>query len=97
MQVHITGRQVTITDAVREHIYEKIQRSLSGLTRVQDIQVTLELQKRTHTVGIVVTGKNHIHLEAEESSDNMYKSIDQAIDKIERQLRKSREKVQDHH
>jgi putative sigma-54 modulation protein len=97
MQVHITGRHVTITDAVREHIYQKIERSLSGLSRVHDIQVTLDLQKRTHMAGIVVTGKDHIHLEAEEESDNMYKSIDQAIDKIERQLRKLREKVQDHH
>ena len=97
MQLHITGRHVEITDGIREHIYAKIERSLSGLTRVQDVQVVLELQKRTHTAEVIVKGKNHIHLEAEESSENMYTSIDQAIDKVERQLRKLRDKIQDHH
>lgn len=97
MQLHITGRHVEITDGIREHIYAKIERSLSGLTRVQDVQVVLELQKRTHTAEVIVKGKNHIHLEAEGASENMYTSIDQAIDKVERQLRRLRDKVQDHH
>ncbi|MDH3345843.1 MAG: ribosome-associated translation inhibitor RaiA [Kiritimatiellaceae bacterium] len=97
MQVHITGRNVPITDSIREHIYEKIERCWSGLSRVHDVQVILELQKRTHTSEIVVTGKDHIHIEAKEESENMYTSIDQSIEKIERQLRKKREKVQDHH
>ena len=97
MQVHITGRHVEITESIREHIFAKIERCLSGLTRVQDVQVVLELQKRTHTAEVIVKGKNHIHVEAEEESENMYTSIDQAIEKVERQLRKLREKVQDHH
>jgi len=97
MQVHITGRHVEITDGIRDHIYAKLERSLSGLSRVQDVQVVLELQKRTHTAEVIVKGKNHIHIEAEEASENMYTSIDQAIEKVERQLRKRREKIQDHH
>ena len=97
MQVHITGRHVEITDGIREHVYAKIDRSLSGLTRVQDVQVVLELQKRTHTAEVIVKGKNHIHVEAESMSENMYTSIDEAVEKVERQLRKLREKVQDHH
>jgi putative sigma-54 modulation protein len=97
MQVHITGRHVEITDSIREHIYAKIDRSLSGLTRIQDVHVVLELQKRTHAAEVVVKGKNHIHVEAESTSENMYTSIDEAVEKIERQLRKLREKVQDHH
>jgi len=97
MQVHITGRHVDITDAVREHIYDKVQRSLGSFTRVHDVEMVLEVQKRTHMAEVVVKGKDHIHLEAEEESDNLYKSIDQAIEKVERQLRKSRDKVQAHH
>lgn len=97
MQVHITGRHVEITEGIREHIYAKVERSLSGLTRIQDVQIVLELQKRTHTAEVIVKGKNHIHVEAEASSENMYTSIDDAIEKAERQLRKLREKVQEHH
>lgn len=97
MQVHITGRHIEITDGIRDHIYSKLDRSLSGLTRVQDVQVVLELQKQTHMAEVVVKGKNHIHVEAEAKSENMYTSIDKAVDKAERQLRRRREKVQDHH
>lgn len=97
MQVHITGRHVEITDAIRDHIYAKVERCLSGLSRIHEVQVVLELQKRTHTAEVIVKGKDHIHVEAEEKSENMYTSIDQAVEKVERQLRKLREKVQDHH
>ncbi|QHI70254.1 ribosome hibernation-promoting factor, HPF/YfiA family [Tichowtungia aerotolerans] len=96
MQVHITGRHVEITEGIREHIYAKADRSLSGLSRIQDVQVVLELQKRMHTAEVVIKGKN-LHVEAESTSQNMYTSIDEAIEKAERQLRKLREKVQDHH
>jgi putative sigma-54 modulation protein len=97
MQMHITGRHVEITDGIREHIYAKVEHSLSGLTRIQDVHVVLELQKRMHTAEVVVKGKDHIHVEAEATSENMYTSIDEAVDKTERQLRKLRDKIQDHH
>ncbi len=97
MQVHITGRQVHITEAIREHVYEKIERSFHGLSQIHEVNVILDLEKRDYVAELVVTGKDHIHLEAEESSDNLFKSIDQAIEKIERQLRKMREKLQSHH
>lgn len=97
MQVHITGRHVEITEGIREHVYAKLDRSLSGLSRIQDVQVVLELQKRTHTAEVIVKGKGHIHVEAEEASENMYTSIDAAVEKAERQLRKLRDKAQDHH
>lgn len=96
MQVHITGRHVEITDSIREHIYDKTERTLLDFPRVEDVRVILELQKLMHSAEIVVTGKN-IHVESEDASENMYTSIDQALEKAERQLRKRREKVQDHH
>ena len=67
MQVHITGRHVEITDAIRDHIYAKVERCLSGLSRIHEVQVVLELQKRTHTAEVIVKGKDHIHVEAEEN------------------------------
>lgn len=96
MQVHITGRHVEVTDSIRVHIYDKIERTLIDFPRVEDVRVILELQKLIHSAEIVVTGKD-IHVEGEASSENMYTSIDQALEKTERQLRKRREKVQDHH
>ncbi len=96
MQVHITGRHVEITDGIRDHIYDKAERTLTGLSRIEDVRVVLELQKHESIVEVLVQGKS-LHIEGKSTSENMYTSIDQAFEKAERQLRKLREKVQDHH
>lgn len=96
MQLHITGRHVEITDGIREHIYAKIERTLIDFPRVEDVRVVLDLQKLIHTAEVLVQGKN-IHVEGKSFSENMYTSIDEALAKAERQLRKLREKVQEHH
>jgi len=96
MQVHITGRHVEITDGIRDHIYDKVERTLVDFPRIEDVRVILELQKLQHSAEVLVQGKS-LHIEGKASSENMYTSIDQALDKAERQLRKLREKVQEHH
>jgi len=96
MQVHITGRHVEITEGIREHVYGKVERTLIDFPRVEDVRIILELQKLLHTAEVLVQGKN-IHVEGKSSSENMYTSIDEALEKAERQLRKLRQKVQDHH
>ena len=96
MQVHITGRHVEITDGIRDHIYDKVERTLTGLSRIEDVRVILELQKIENIAEVLVQGKS-LHVEGKATSENMYTSIDQALEKAERQLRKLREKVQDHH
>ena len=96
MQVHITGRHVEITNSIREHIYDKVDRTLTDFPRVEDVRIILDLQKIEHQAEVLVQGKS-IHVEGTSVAENMYTAIDQALDKAERQLRKSREKVQDHH
>jgi len=96
MQVHITGRHIEIKDGIRNHIYDKIERTLADFPRVEDVRVVMDLQKRLHDVEVLVQGKS-IHVEGKAVSENMYTSIDQALEKAERQLRKLREKVQEHH
>lgn len=96
MQVHITGRHVDITDGIREHIYDKVERTLTDFPRVEDVRIVLEVQKHEHLSEVLVQGKS-IHIEGKATAENMYTSIDEALDKAERQLRKLREKVQDHH
>jgi len=96
MQVHITGRHVEISDSIREHIYDKVERTLIDFQRVEDVRIVLDLQKLIHSAEVLVQGKN-IHVEGKASSENMYTSIDEALEKAEHQLRKLRQKVQDHY
>jgi putative sigma-54 modulation protein len=96
MQIKITGRNVEITDGIRDHIYEKLEHALTPFPRVEMVHVVLELEKYRHFAELVVQG-NHIHVEGKAESDDMYISLDDAIAKAEKQLRKLRDKVQDHH
>ena len=96
MQVHITGRHVEITDGIRDHIYDKIERTLIDFPRIEDVRVILDHQKHENMAEVLVRGKD-LHVEGKSGSENMYTSIDQALEKTEHQLRKLREKVQEHY
>lgn len=96
MQIHITGRHVEITDAIREHVFDKAERTLTDFPRVEDVRIILDLQKLLHEAEVVVQGKQ-IHVEAKAAEENMYTAIDEALDRAERQLRKLRGKVTNHH
>ncbi|MDK2857961.1 MAG: putative sigma-54 modulation protein [Verrucomicrobiota bacterium] len=96
MQVHITGRHIEITNGIRDHVYEKVERTLKDFPRVEDVRVILDLQKLDHFAEVLVQGKD-LHVETKADAENMYKAIDDALDKAERRLRKLREKVKDHH
>jgi len=58
--------------------------------------VILDVQKRHNIAEVVVQAKNRIRTGAEERSENMKASIDEAMANVERQLRRLRDKVQDH-
>lgn len=97
MQVSITGRHVNVTDNVKEHVNEKLERCLGVFPRIESVHVILDLEKRDYVSEVVVQGSNHIRLTSKDNSDNLYDSIDRSIEHAERQMRKQRDKVQDHH
>jgi putative sigma-54 modulation protein len=96
MQVTVTGRHIDITDAIRHYTEDKIAHDLADFDRVESVHVILNLEKYRHLAEVVIQGKGPLHLEAEEESDDMYASIDLAVEKAAKQLRKHRDKVQDH-
>lgn len=96
MQITVTGRHVDITSAIREYAEDRVNDALELFPRVESVHVILSVEKYRHRAEIVVQGANHIRVDAHDESDDMYASIDSAIEKAMRQLRKLRDKVQDH-
>ncbi len=96
MQISVTGRHVEITDSIRTYAEDRVRHDLSDFTRVEFVHVILDVEKYRHIAEIVVQAKNHIRLEADHESDQMYASIDEAVEKMARQLRRLRDKVQNH-
>ena len=96
MQISVTCRHMEVTPALRDHAIGKVEHDFAEFPRVESVRVILDVQRHLHKAEVVVQAKNHIRLEAEEESDDMYFSIDKAVAKAAKQLRKSRDKIQDH-
>ncbi len=97
MKLVIHGRNIEITEAIREHVEEKILKAVSHfkhLTNEVDVHLSVAKNPRIEAsqsaeVTLFVDGAV---VRAQESSENLYASIDLVADKISRQLRKFKEK-----
>ena len=92
MQIQITAKNINITEAIRNYTNKKLSKLDKYLNKPLDINVLLEVQKNVHLVEILARGSGVI-LKGRESSEDLYASIDLAMDKIDRQLIKYKEKL----
>ena len=97
MQVNITGRHVHVTDNIKAHVDEKLERSLGMFPRIENVHVILDMETHNYVSEIVIQASSHIRISSTEKSENMYDAIDRSVEHAERQLRKQRDKVQDYH
>lgn len=95
MNVEITSRHYDASPKVREYVNEELQKLEIFDHLITSCKVILEKSKEGELVeiSIHVSGKD---LVSSESSDDIIKSIDLAVDKIERQLKKFKEKRYSH-
>lgn len=96
MTINITSRHADISDTQKAHVQAKLSAVLDAYPDVEYAHVIMDTQKFRHIVEVVVQGKHHLRIEAKEESDDMYASVDKVADKVDRQLRRSREKAVDH-
>ena len=97
MQIQHTSRhEVHATQAVKDHIEDKLQRCLGVFPRLENVHVILDHEARLHVAEVVVQASGHIRLSAKEKSENLYDAIDRAIEHMERQLRRERDKLTNH-
>ena len=96
MQLNITFRQFGTSDALKEHARERVERVNRLLDRAGEAHVVLSLERHLHHADITLTSGAWV-LRGCDKSDDMYTSIDLAMDKIERQLRRHKDKAKTHH
>ena len=97
MKLVIHGRNIEITDAIREHVEQKILKAVSHfkhLTNEVDVHLSVAKNPRigANQAAEVTLFVDGAVVRAEESSENLYASIDLVAYKISRQLRKFKEK-----
>lgn len=96
MQMHLTGHHVEITEALRQYVHtksERIQRHFDQLTSMRVILSVEKLRQKAECT-LHVAG-NDMHAEA--TDEDMYAAIDLLMDKLDRQVKKHKEKINDKH
>lgn len=97
MKLVIQGKNIEITDSIREYVHQKIEKAVTHfqqLTTEVDVHLSVAKNPRINPkqAAEVTIYANGTIIRAQESSENMYASIDLVADKIARQLRKYKEK-----
>ena len=96
MQLNLTGHHVEITPALREYVNSKLGRLQRHFDHVTDIHCILTVEKLRHRAEAKLNVSGGM-LFADSVDSNMYAAIDALVDKLDRQIKKHKEKVQNHH
>ena len=94
MRIKITGRNIELTEGLKQAVEEKLSKLEKFFKPDTDVYVTLSVEKDRQKIEVTIPVKGNI-IRAEESSNDMYVSIDLVEEIIERQLRKYKNKLID--
>ena len=92
MQYIISGKNIDVTEGLKEAIYEKIGKLERYFTPETEVHVTLSVEKERQKIEITIPMKGN-YIRSEQVSNDMYVSIDLVEEVIERQLKKYRTKL----
>jgi putative sigma-54 modulation protein len=96
MEIIVSGRHLSVTEAVKNYAKEKLEAILEPYNKIGNVRVVLDVQKTHCKAEVIVHGKN-LDVEADAESYDMLESIDAAIVKIHNQISKHFDKIHDHH
>jgi putative sigma-54 modulation protein len=98
VQIKISARHGHLSDATRVKITAKVEKLARLFERLLAIEVTVDLEhEQNPAVDIHVSAEHKHDFVAAEQSTSLMAAVDGVIHKLEQQLRKYKEKVQDHH
>ena len=94
MNYIISGKNIDVTDGLRDAIYDKLGRLEKFFNEDTYVQVTFSVEKDRQKIEVTIPMKGHI-IRAEQVSDDMYVSIDMVVEIIERQVTRYKKKIID--
>ena len=94
MKLTVTGIKIEITDGIRNHLNDKMDKTIADLGEAADVHVALSVEKHRHFAEITVKTEGFT-LHSQEETEDLYSSMDKALEKMEKQIRKHKEKAKD--
>jgi putative sigma-54 modulation protein len=96
MQLDLSGHHVEVTPALRGYVVKKFERISRHFDHLIDVHCILTVEKLRHKAeATVMLRGNKIYADAIDG--NMYAAIDALADKLDRRVKKHKEKASDHH
>ena len=95
MKISIRGDKIKVTEAMNNYVVEKLKKIDKYLDNPEEVNasVVVRVEKQGQKVEITIPLKNFM-LRAEETQEDIYAAVDTIIDKIERQIRKNKTKLE---
>ena len=94
MNYIISGKNIDVTEGLRQAVYDKLGRLEKFFNEDTKAQVTFSVEKERQKIEVTIPMKGHI-IRAEQTSDDMYVSIDMVVETIERQVVRYKKKIID--
>jgi len=93
--IHVVGRNVAVTDAMKNYAIEKVFKLERFSNRIIDVTITMDIQKLEHRCDIDIR-VNHVKIRSHGVSTDMYAAIDDAIEKVSTQIRRYHKRLTEH-
>ena len=95
MHVTVTFRHLDSSDALRRYAEEKTERLVKYLIEPAEVHWVLSVEKIRHIADVTIV-TNGVTIKAQEDTEDMYSAIDLVIDKLEKQVKRYKERLKDH-
>jgi putative sigma-54 modulation protein len=96
MQTSVTFRHMEPSEPLKQHVLDKLQRIRKFFPDPIRAQIVLSLERYRHKADIIITLHNGLAIKGKELTEDMYSAIDLVMDKIERQVRRYKDRIDSH-
>lgn len=96
MQIRVTGRHVEVTEDVRNYVEDKANKLPRFYDRIHGIEVVLDRESEQFTAEMIVRADRKHTFVASDTGPDTFALIDMLVDKLERQLKRHKEKNRNH-
>ena len=93
MRIIVSGKNVNVTDALKDRVEKKLSKFERFFGPATEVHATLSVEKNRHIFEVTIPF-NGVILRGEEATDDMYTSIDNVIEKLERQMRRQKTRLE---
>ena len=94
MQTSVTFKNIDSSENLRSYVADKLDRFDKYLYNPAEANVVLSVEKFRHIAEVNING-DRLNIQGKEETEDMYSAIDMVLDKLEKQIKKSKEKQSD--